>query len=122
MVPISSCFLLSLYSFCETATACCSTFTFSRAYTSSQYAVMVLVTVVMACCMNTRSAILRLFLAMMMLRRLTSKQQPLSSCWEMVAVSDEVTDGFKRLAVGLLEPRLLSQATLKVVPEVNPCE
>ena len=71
--------------------------------------------------MNTRSAILRLFLAMMMFRRFTSKQQPFSSCCETVAVSVEDTDGLKISAVGLVEPRVLFQLALKLVPDVNAC-
>src|SRR5450432_577397 len=77
---------------------------------------MVLVTVVMACAMKTRSAILRLFLAIMMLRRPMKVPKPLRSCWLNPAVSEDCTLGLKKLAEEPEEERVLSQATLMVVP------
>ena len=112
MVPISNCFLLSLNSFSETVTACFSTLTFSRAYTNSQYAVMVFVTVVMACCAKARSAILRLFSVMMMLRRLTKRPAPARSCCWKPIVREDCTYGLKKFAA-VEEERVLSHATLR---------
>src|SRR5450631_916796 len=77
---------------------------------------MVLVTVVMAWAMKTRSAILRLLLAIMMLRRPTKVTKPLRSCWLNPAVREDCTLGLKKLAEEPEEERVLSQARLMVVP------
>ena len=116
IVPISSCFLLSPYSFSATVTACCCTFTFSRAKTNSQYAVIVFVIVVIACCENARSAILRLFFAMRMLRVFTFVPNPFSSCCERPTKIDDCTDGLNKFAGDVDELRVLSHAVKNVVP------
>src|SRR5882672_1920318 len=122
MVPISSCFLLSLYSLLATVTACCCTLTFSREKTSSQYAVMALVTVVMACWAKAQSAILRLLLAMRIFRVFTERPKPLSNCcWNPTNIED-FTRRLNRLAAEVEEERVLSQKEKKVVPVWKPWE
>src|SRR5215469_12252426 len=81
---------------------------------------MVLVTVVMACWAKAQSAILRLFLAIMMFRRLTVRPKPLSSCWEKLTVSADCTAGLKRFAEALELLRVLFQLAVKLVPVSKP--
>src|SRR5262249_2364100 len=83
---------------------------------------MVLVIVVMACWVNARSAILRLFFEIMMLRRLTKVPKRFSrGCWIM-RKSDECRDGLKALKAEPDELRALSQFRLTVVPGEKLCE
>src|SRR5216684_9411536 len=83
---------------------------------------MVFVTVAMACCVNAQSAILRLFLAMRMLRVLTERPNPFSNCcWNPTKIED-CTEGLNRLAAEVEEERVLSQMEKKVVPVWKPWE
>src|ERR1700722_2196367 len=82
---------------------------------------MVLVTVVMAWLTKTRSAILRLFLAIRMLRRPTKYPKPFKSCCENPAESEDCTLGLKKLAPDVEEERVLFQAIFMVVPGVKLC-
>src|SRR5882762_349446 len=68
------------------------------------------------------SAILRLFLAIRMLRRLTAKPKPFSNCWLTTRYSDDCTAGLKEFTGELEELRVLSQATVTLAPEVKPCD
>src|SRR5215467_12321977 len=81
---------------------------------------MVFVTVVMACCVNAQSAILRLFLAMRMLRKLTSRPKPLSNCCWKPAKIDDWTDGLNRFACEDEDDRVLFQVAKSVVPVAKP--
>src|ERR1700730_1842420 len=83
---------------------------------------MVLVTVVMACCAKARSAILRLFSAIRMFRRVMSRPTPCRSCWEKLMPMVDCTEGSKRLNGEVEDERVLSQKTLSVVPVEKPCE
>src|ERR1700730_2436828 len=83
---------------------------------------MALVTVVIACWVNARSAIFRLFLAIRMFRRLAKKPKPFRSCCENETVRDEVTSGLKKLNAELDDWRELFQVTFMVVPLEKPCE
>src|SRR5207244_10508069 len=81
---------------------------------------MVFVTVVMACWVKAQSAILRLFLAMRMLRVLTERPNPFSNCcWNPTKIED-CTEGLNKLAAEVEEERVLSQAVKKVVPVWKP--
>src|SRR5207253_9476687 len=83
---------------------------------------MVFVTVVMACWVKAQSAILRLFLAMRMLRVLTERPNPFSNCcWNPTKIED-CTEGLKRLAAEVEEERVLSQKEKNVVPVWKPWE
>src|SRR5258708_7482396 len=81
---------------------------------------MVLVTVVMACCVKAQSAILRLFLAMRMLRVLTERPKPFNNCCENPAKIVEDTEGLNKFAAEVEEFRVLSHAVKKVVPVWKP--
>src|SRR5208282_1588866 len=83
---------------------------------------MVFVTVVMACCANAQSAILRLFLAMRILRVLTAIPKPFSNCCWKPSEMVVCTAGLKRLKIELVELRVLFQETNKLVPLWKPCE
>src|SRR5205814_10202342 len=81
---------------------------------------MVFVTVVMACPVKARSAILRLFLAMRMLRVLTERPNPFSNCcWNPTKIED-CTEGLNKLAPEAEEERVLSQVVKKAVPDCKP--
>src|SRR5713101_8755358 len=80
---------------------------------------MVFVTVVMACWVKAQAAILRLFLAMRILRVLT-RPNPLSNCcWNPTKIED-CTEGLNRLAAEVEEFLVLSHAVKKVVPVWKP--
>src|SRR5882724_13602566 len=83
---------------------------------------MVLVTVVMACCAKARSAILRLFSAIRILRRVTLRPVPCRSCWEKLMPIEDCTAGSNKLNVEVEDERVLSQKTLTVVPVEKPWE
>src|SRR5258708_5671149 len=76
---------------------------------------MVLVMVVMACWANARSAILRLFSAMMMLRRFTERPNPANNCCCSDKTICDCTSGLKKLAA-FEEARVLFQAMDMDVP------
>src|SRR6266436_9907 len=76
---------------------------------------MVFVTVVMACCAKAKSAILRLFFAMRMLRVFTETPKPFKRGCVKETDSVDETAGLKKLAAGE-DWRLLFQVTLTFVP------
>src|SRR6266568_7345971 len=80
---------------------------------------MVFVTVVMACWVNAQSAILRLFLAMRMLRVLTRPNPFSNCCWKPTKIED-CTEGLNRLADEVEELRVLSKRVKNVVPVWKP--
>src|SRR5215475_2217075 len=80
---------------------------------------MVLVIVVIACWAKARSAILRLFFAMRMLRVFT-EPKPFSNCCEKPTNNEDCTDGLNKFASDVEELRVLSQAPNRVVPVWNP--
>src|SRR5260370_25087523 len=83
---------------------------------------MVFVTVVIACWLKDQSAILRLLLAIRMLRVLTERPNPFSNCcWNPTNIED-CTKGLNRLAAEVEEERVLSQKEKKVVPVWKPWE
>src|SRR5580658_9246682 len=77
---------------------------------------MVFVIVVMACCAKAQSAILRLFLAMRMLRVLTAMPKPFKSAWEKPIVRVDCTAGLKKFSVEFELLRVLFQLMLRFVP------
>src|SRR5690349_1323351 len=83
---------------------------------------MVFVMVLIACWVKAQSAILRLFLAMRMLRVLTERPNPFSNCCWNPAKIVEFTEGLNKFAAELEELRVLSHAVKKVVPVWNPWE
>src|SRR5713101_2211107 len=81
---------------------------------------MVFVTVVIACWVKAQSAILRLFLAMRMLRVLTLRPKPFSNCCWNPAKIEDCTEGLNKFAAEVEELRVLSHAVKNVVPVWKP--